>query len=332
MESFVIAALCGVLVGIFSGLLGIGGGTLMVPLFRLGFGLPAIGATATSLFTIIPTSLSGCVAHIKQKTCIPKLGVVTGIAGACTSALGVFCANCSPAWLIMLAAAAIIAYSSFTMFKKAIRMPKETSAALRKQSLVSQFWTGKNKGSQSTRSLRVACEHGEEGAAEFAEPAAKNHTETMSGALVKESMDVAANKAQISTNQYPHLSVKHFLMAALIGLFAGFASGYVGVGGGFIMVPLFVSVIGITMKHASGTSLIAVTILAIPGVIEQGILGNIDYMAGIAMALGSIPGALLGASLLRFIPERKLRFIFGFFLLISAAVLAGNELLPLTMG
>ena len=66
METFVITAAVGVVVGILSGLLGIGGGTLMVPLFRLGFGLSALASTATSLFTIIPTSLVGFITHIKN--------------------------------------------------------------------------------------------------------------------------------------------------------------------------------------------------------------------------------------------------------------------------
>ena len=110
------------------------------------------------------------------------------------------------------------------------------------------------------------------------------------------------------------------------GLVAGFASGYVGVGGGFLMVPLFISLLGITMKKASGTSLIAVVILAIPGVITQTLHGNVDFVAGIAMAIGSIPGALIGASLIRYIPERKMRFLFGFFLLFAAIILVINEL------
>ena len=103
---------------------------------------------------------------------------------------------------------------------------------------------------------------------------------------------IVADVFRAPEDDRPHLTTKNLLTGSLIGLFAGFASGYVGVGGGFIMVPLFVSVLGITMKHASGTSLIAVTILAVPGVIEQGLLGNIDYIAGIAMAAGSIPGSL----------------------------------------
>ena len=96
----------------------------MVPIFRLGFGMSAISSTATSLFTIIPTSLAGLITHVKNKTCIPKVGVLCGLGGACTSPLGVYLASISPSWAIMLAAAAIIGYSSYSMFRKAIRMPK----------------------------------------------------------------------------------------------------------------------------------------------------------------------------------------------------------------
>ena len=112
---------------------------------------------------------------------------------------------------------------------------------------------------------------------------------------------------------------------AFIGVIAGFMSGYVGVGGGFIMVPLFVSMLGIPMRLASGTSLTAVCILAIPGVIEQAVLGNIDYMVGIAMMVGSIPGAVVGANLVKYVPERALRFAFAAFLLLMAVLLIVNE-------
>ncbi len=104
---------------------------------------------------------------------------------------------------------------------------------------------------------------------------------------------------------------KYVAKVALIGVVAGFMSGYVGVGGGFIMVPLFVSMLGIPMRLASGTSLTAVCILAIPGVIEQAVLGNIDYMVGVAMMVGSIPGAIVGANLVK--RARALRFAFALF-------------------
>ena len=54
-------------------------------------------------------------------------------------------------------------------------------------------------------------------------------------------------------------------------------------------------------------------------------LGNIDYGIGLAMACGSIPGAFLGATLVNYIPERRLRFVFGGFLVLGAILLAANE-------
>lgn len=333
MEVFLFAAVCGVVIGIFSGLLGIGGGTIMVPLFRLAFGLPAICATATSLFAIIPTSISGCITHLKNKTCIPLLGLITGLAGAVTSAVGVYLATLSPSWLIMLAAALIIVYSSYTMFKKAMKCPKEPTKVTKKsdKSVVkhaSQNSADSQSGAVQSAGAHDAVEH-------------SNDVQTVPAqAACAQSAPVQAVSAQAAFDQSVKsaekvlkdtsfvLTKKKAALAVLIGLIAGLASGYVGVGGGFIMVPLFISLLGVMMSQASGTSLLAVCILALPGVIEQGILGNIDYVAGIAIVCGSIPGAVIGANLAKIIPERKLRFVFSGFLLFAAVMLLGNELFP----
>lgn len=320
METFIIAAIIGVIIGIFSGLLGIGGGTLMVPIFRLGFGMSAISSTATSLFTIIPTSLAGLITHVKNKTCIPKVGVLCGLGGACTSPLGVYLASISPSWAIMLAAAAIIGYSSYSMFRKAIRMPK---IAPQGESAV----TGKDLEKEAEKAARAA--QAAQAAAAQAQAAQAAAAQGKGQPTTTKAVANATKTASAPKEEPFKLSVKKVALCLLIGLIAGLASGYVGVGGGFIMVPLFISLLGIMMRQASGTSLVAVTILAIPGVVEQGLLGHIDYIAGIAMAVGSIPGAVIGASLIRKVPERKLRFVFGAFLLISAVVLLFNELLPL---
>lgn len=265
--AFIAPALAGVFVGVMSGLLGVGGGTIMVPIFRLAFGMSPFASTATSLFAIIPTSISGVVAHARAKTCVPKLGLALGVGGAVMSPLGVWLASVSPGWLVICVAAIVIGFSAFKMFKKAVKCAPAPRAG-----------------------------------------AASAHS--------------ASPKP---VPDQPHLSRKQYLQGACIGLIAGLASGYVGVGGGFIMVPLMLAVLDIPMSLASGTSLIAIMILAIPGVIEQGLLGNIEYLAGIAIVVGSIPGALVGARLVRVVPERQLRFIFGGFLLVAAVMLMLNE-------
>ena len=275
---FVAPALVGVLIGIASGLLGIGGGTVMVPIFRLAFGMSATMSTATSLFAIIPTSISGAISHVKGKTCIPALGIAAGLGGACLSPVGVWLAQLSPDWLVMLAAALIIGYSAINMFKKAFKVPRAGQPA---------------EGADAAAAASLTS---------LGEPAASAPTADDSS-----------------------LSRKQLLQGAAIGLVAGLASGYVGVGGGFIMVPLMLSIIGIPMRKASGTSLIAVMILAIPGVIEQGIIGNINYLAGIAIVIGTIPGAVIGARLVTKVPERTLRLLFGCFLIVAAVMLVLNE-------
>ena len=105
----------GFFIGVCSGLLGIGGGMVMVPILRLGFGLSAYSATATSLFSMLFTSASGTTTHIRNKTCIPKLGVALGAGGCLTSVAGVYLGNISPSWVIMLVAGIVIAYSGITM-------------------------------------------------------------------------------------------------------------------------------------------------------------------------------------------------------------------------
>lgn len=259
--TFIAMALIGAAIGVFSGLLGIGGGMVMVPVFRIVFGMSALASTATSLFTIIPTSISGAVSHARAKTCVPKLGVALGIGGACTSWIGVWLAQASPSWAVMLAAAAVIAHSGITMVRKALKAPRASSGKAADQQV----------------------------------PA------------------------------HPELSAHELAMAVAIGALAGVASGYVGLGGGFIMVPLMTVLLDMPMKLTSGTSLIAVMILATPATVMQCAIGNVDYLAGIAMACGSIPGAIVGAKLVKRIPERTLRFLFAAFLVVAAILLVVKE-------
>lgn len=278
---FLVSLVVGLAVGVLAGLLGVGGGMLLVPAFKLGYAMDSLMCTATSLFTIIPTSVSGAISHIRNKTCLPKLGVAAGLGGACLSPLGVWLATLSPDWAVMGAAALIIAYSSVTMFRKALKAPKVPRGA----------------------------------GAGAADAAAKE--------AAAEDRAAAIERAHAEA---PAIGWREAGIGAAIGLFAGLASGYVGVGGGFIMVPLMMSILHVPMKLTSGTSLIAVMILAVPGTVTQALLGNINWIAGIAVACGSIPGATLGAKLIPKVPERQLRFLFAGFLVVAAVLLVVNQL------
>lgn len=276
----IVSIVVGLLVGVLSGMLGIGGGTMIVPIFKLGYAMDAIASTATSLFTIIPTSISGMITHIRNKTCIPSLGVSAGIGGAITAPIGVWLASISPDWSIMLAAALVIAYSATTMFQKAIKSLKR----------------------DRQRAKADAC----------------------GGAK----MDVATkvDRAEDAEILAALKTKRNMVICGFIGLVAGIMSGYVGVGGGFIMVPLFMQLLNLPMRLTSGTSLISILILATSGTILQAIYGNIDWVAGIFIAIGSIPGAYIGSKLITRVPETVLRFMFSGFLLIAAVMLVLNQM------
>ena len=321
LAAFGLPVFVGVFIGILSGLLGIGGGTIMVPVFRLAFGLSPLMSTATSLFTIIPTSISGAVSHIKGKTCVPALGLAMGLGGALTSPVGVWLASLSPAWLVMLAAALIIGYSAVNMLRKAVKAPskRKTAESRRASSGPSAAAPGDAGARRSAARPSASC------ASLLRSDGEINSAQTAPSSPGAAAEGVGTGNHDETAPAVPKLSRKQLLIGAAIGLGAGLMSGYVGVGGGFIMVPLMLSLIHIPMKLASGTSLIAILILAIPGTIENGIAGNIDYVVGLSVAIGSIPGAVLGAMLVKRVPERVLRFIFGGFLIIAAIVLFLNE-------
>ncbi len=308
IAGLVVALLVGVGIGVLSGLLGIGGGTVMVPIFKLGFGMSPIGATATSLLAIIPTSISGSITHVRQKTCIPLLGVLAGIGGACFSPVGVQLATMSPGWLIMLVAACVIAYSAYTMLLKALKMsPKKKAKA---EAAASDDGSGAASAANAS-AAETASAIATDGAAADGAVAAT----TASAPAAPDNSDAEAP-----------FGFKRLWKGLVIGAFAGLIAGYVGVGGGFLMVPLFISILHIDMRRASGSSLVAIGILSIPGALMQIMLGNANILIALAVVIGSVPGAILGARLVTRVPERSLRLFFAGVLFIGAILLVVQEL------
>ncbi len=305
----------GLAVGMLSGLLGIGGGTVMVPAFRLIYDMSALAATATSMLTIVPTSVSGMIAHVRNKTCVLKVGLAAGLGGACSSWIGVILAEWSPGWCVMAAAAAVIVYSATTMLKKALAM---------KPAKVADEGVDAREGADAGRAkdVPVASAGASVGAGSKVARNAAADGASVGGAASASASTAAAKPQEADAPVTRNMLVK----SAIIGLSTGVLSGYVGVGGGFIMVPLFLSKLNLPMKKASGTSLVAVGILVLPALVTQIILGNVNWAAGLACIVGSIPGAVLGAKLQARIPERALRFCFAGILGVAAVLLIVNEL------
>lgn len=118
------------------------------------------------------------------------------------------------------------------------------------------------------------------------------------------------------------MTVTTIIILIIIGLSAGILSGLVGVGGGIIMVPLFVLFLGLTQHNAQGLSLAVmlppVTFLAVYNYHTAGNGGNIDWRVAITVSILFIIGGFLGSKIALQIDQRMLRKIFGVFMLIVA--------------
>jgi uncharacterized membrane protein YfcA len=117
-----------------------------------------------------------------------------------------------------------------------------------------------------------------------------------------------------------------------IGLGAGFVSGLLGIGGGLVIVPMLGGWLGMPLKRALGTSLLAIVALVIPGTIVHTVLGHIDWAMCLLVTLGAVPGARAGARLALGARERTLRLLVGGFLLVVAAAYGISEAVELLGG
>jgi len=136
--------------------------------------------------------------------------------------------------------------------------------------------------------------------------------------------NLATQLFRLLNNIPPHtelrkLDIRISLTALIIlGFLAGFFSGLLGIGGGFMMVPLFMIGIKLPPKIAVGTSLFMILLTSSIGAIQHAALHHIRYELALALAIGMIIGALIGSLLLTKISERRLTKIISFVLLIAA--------------
>lgn len=171
----------------------------------------------------------------------------------------------------------------------------------------------------TARSYRKACQKDSREAAEAAACAEANSES-----------ELGEPNADVRTELEPGYSpVKRGLIAAFIGLGVGFFSGVFGVGGGFIIVPALVGLLGIPIKKAIGTSLIAVGILAVPGIITHASYGTVDYVLAACLSLGVIPGSRVGARITFIASERRVTAAFAIFLGLAGIWLAITQLVSM---
>jgi uncharacterized membrane protein YfcA len=108
------------------------------------------------------------------------------------------------------------------------------------------------------------------------------------------------------------MTLQEVVTLVCIGLFAGILSGFVGVGGGIVIVPALVYALGFTQHQAQGTSLF---VLAMPvvllAVLNYAKTGNVHWKFGLVIAATFVIGGFIGSKLSLRLPESWIKISFG---------------------
>jgi hypothetical protein len=114
---------------------------------------------------------------------------------------------------------------------------------------------------------------------------------------------------------------------AIIGFLVGFVTGFLGAGGGFLIIPALLFFANLPMKQAVGTSLLIICINSIIGFTGDLINGiSINYQLLLTITAIAIVGMLIGTQLSKKIDGSKLKPAFGWFVLVMGIYIISKEL------
>ncbi len=103
-----------------------------------------------------------------------------------------------------------------------------------------------------------------------------------------------------------------------IGVLIGIMAGFMGVGGGFALVPAFIYLVGVPTAVAVGSSLLCCVISGAYGGFSYSMKGRVEIVAAMILLLGASIGAQIGASAVKYVRGYGIRFLYGVMLLLAA--------------
>jgi uncharacterized membrane protein YfcA len=261
----------GGLTGFLSGLLGVGGGFILVPLLTI-LGVPIHAAMGTSLAFVACSSLAGIMQHARQGSIDLLVALTITLPAALTANSGAyFSGRLSPSTLSLYFACLIIGV--LVMYAVA--------------------------------------------------PAARPRTPATNTPTTAFPWYVLQRQQVIAGTLY-HYNV-HVVKAVISGLVLGLLTGFFGVGGGFLLVPVAVVILHIPVRVTIGTSLAVFVLPACVGMVTHWQQGNVDVGLGIPLVIAGILSSQFGA---RYIVHLSPVLIKRFFL----GLLAVGALLMLAKG
>lgn len=125
----------------------------------------------------------------------------------------------------------------------------------------------------------------------------------------------------------PRESETNYTLLVSQGLLVGIVTGFIGAGGGFLIVPALVMLLGVSMKEAVATSLFIISINSFIGFASSLDKITVDWTFLLSFTSLSIIGILIGVAFSKRIEPRKLKPIFGWFVLVMGIWIIVTELL-----
>jgi uncharacterized protein len=280
VNAFLLLGLGG-LVGVLSGLFGVGGGFLITPLLFF-IGVPPTVAVATGANQVVASSVSGVLAHLKRKTVDIRMGIVLLAGGIAGSALGIWAFNV----LSRLGQIDLVVQLSYVMFlgMVGILMLQESLRAM-------------NRSRKGT-----------------ALPARRQHMWVHRMPL----------KVKFRTSGL-YISI---IPPFLVGLFVGVLAAVMGVGGGFIMVPAMIYLLGMPTKVVVGTSLFQIIFVAGFTTFMHAFTNqSVDLMLAMLLIAGGVVGAQIGTRIGGRLKAEQLRVLLALLVLAVCGKIALDLLL-----
>ncbi len=277
VNAFLLLGLGG-LVGILSGMFGVGGGFLLTPLLFF-IGIPPAIAVATQANQIVASSVSGVLAHFKRKTVDLKMGVVLLIGGIAGAAVGVKVFEI----LTAIGQVDLMVSLSYVVFLGTIGglMFVESLVAIRR---------ARNAGGVVVPKRRQ-----------------------------RRWIDALPFKMRFRTSGL-YISV---IPPVLVGLLVGFLAAIMGVGGGFIMLPAMIYLLGMPTKVVVGTSLFQIIFVTGFATIMHATTNyTVDLVLAVLLIVGGVIGAQVGARLGTRLKAEQLRILLAIMVLAVCGKLA----------
>ena len=114
------------------------------------------------------------------------------------------------------------------------------------------------------------------------------------------------------------MEINQIILLCAIGLVAGVLSGTVGIGGGLIMVPAMVYLMGMSQHSAQGTSLALIMMpVGVLAVIQYYNKGYVNFKYAFILAVFFVAGSYIGSKFALNLPEKSLKIIFGVVMLLA---------------